>query len=146
VTIKGISLHSNANESFITNEFVTTKGISLHSNANESFITNEFVTTKGISLHSNADESLTTIPAGMEQGDTHMYAKDPYKRDYILQKGPILLRSLPIIATPQLKTYGGTYVERDAFCCHEFIRDEGLVCIGMERDMYHHMFLAVGWL
>jgi len=29
------------------------------------------------------------------------FAKEPYKRDYILQKRPILLKSLLIIATPQ---------------------------------------------
>jgi len=28
------------------------------------------------------------------------FAKEPYKRDYILQKGPIILRSLLIVATP----------------------------------------------
>jgi len=30
------------------------------------------------------------------------FAKEPYKRDYILQKGPIILRSLTIVATPYL--------------------------------------------
>jgi len=28
------------------------------------------------------------------------FAKEPYKRDYILQKRPIILRSLLIVATP----------------------------------------------
>jgi len=28
------------------------------------------------------------------------FAKEPYKTDYILQKGPIILRSLLIVATP----------------------------------------------
>jgi len=28
------------------------------------------------------------------------FAKEPYKRDDILQKRPIILRSLPIVATP----------------------------------------------
>ena len=31
------------------------------------------------------------------------FAKEPYKRDYILQKRLIILRSLPIMATPHLK-------------------------------------------
>ena len=31
---------------------------------------------------------------------TNMYAKEPYKRDDILQKRPIFLRSLLIVATP----------------------------------------------
>ena len=30
------------------------------------------------------------------------FAKEPYKRDYILQKGPVILRSLLIVATPDL--------------------------------------------
>jgi len=28
------------------------------------------------------------------------FAKEPYKRDNILQKRPVILRSLPIVATP----------------------------------------------
>jgi len=28
------------------------------------------------------------------------YAKEPYKKDYVLQKRPIILRSLLIVATP----------------------------------------------
>jgi len=28
------------------------------------------------------------------------FAKEPYKRDYILQKRPVILRSLLIVATP----------------------------------------------
>jgi len=32
------------------------------------------------------------------------FAKEPYKRDYILQKRPIILRSLLIIATPYVDT------------------------------------------
>jgi len=28
------------------------------------------------------------------------FAKEPYKRDYILQKRPVVLRSLLIVATP----------------------------------------------
>jgi len=29
-----------------------------------------------------------------------LFAKEPYKRDYILQKRPVDLMSLPIVATP----------------------------------------------
>jgi len=29
-----------------------------------------------------------------------LFAKEPYKRDYILQKRPVILRSLRIVATP----------------------------------------------
>ena len=32
-------------------------------------------------------------------------AKEPYKRDYILQKTPIILRSLLIVATPYIYAY-----------------------------------------
>jgi len=32
------------------------------------------------------------------------FAKEPYKRDYILQKRPIILRSLLIVATPYKDT------------------------------------------
>ena len=31
------------------------------------------------------------------------FAKEPYKRDYILQKKPIILRSLLTVATPYLR-------------------------------------------
>jgi len=31
------------------------------------------------------------------------FAKEPYERDFILQKKPIILRSLPIVATPYKK-------------------------------------------
>jgi len=37
------------------------------------------------------------------------FAKEPYKRDDILQKRPVILRSLLIVATP--------YVENDTFVC-----------------------------
>jgi len=33
------------------------------------------------------------------------FAKEPYKRDYILQKRPIILRSLLIAATPYMKRH-----------------------------------------
>ena len=33
------------------------------------------------------------------------FAKEPYKRDYILQKKPIILRSLLIVATPYVFVY-----------------------------------------
>ena len=33
------------------------------------------------------------------------FAKEPYKRDYILQKRPIILRSLLIVATPYVNMY-----------------------------------------
>jgi len=33
------------------------------------------------------------------------FSKEPCKRDYILQKRPIILRSLLIVATPYLMTY-----------------------------------------
>ena len=33
------------------------------------------------------------------------FAKEPYKRDYILQKSPIILRSLLTVATPYIYLY-----------------------------------------
>jgi len=38
------------------------------------------------------------------------FAKEPYKRDDILQKRPIILRSQRIVATPYLITWRITYV------------------------------------
>jgi len=37
------------------------------------------------------------------------FAKEPYKRDYILQKRPIISRSLLIVATPYAHMYTPTY-------------------------------------
>jgi len=38
--------------------------------------------------------------------------KEPYKTDYILQKRPIILRSLLIVATPQWRCYGVATISR----------------------------------
>ena len=40
------------------------------------------------------------------------FAKEPYKTDYILQKSPMILRSLLIVATPYIlyKVDGGTTI------------------------------------
>jgi len=50
------------------------------------------------------------------------FAKEPYKRDDILQKGPVILRSLPIVATPYTLYYKciythvrASYVSIDSF-------------------------------
>jgi len=70
-------------------------------------------------LYVDFDDDAPRIPARMAGGgktfppewpkkkvsDTYVdsevsFAKEPYKRDYILQKGPIILRSLLIVATP----------------------------------------------
>jgi len=40
------------------------------------------------------------------------FAKEPYKRDYILQKRPVILRSLLIVATPyQQRRNGNLFLE-----------------------------------
>jgi len=42
------------------------------------------------------------------------FAKEPYKRDYILQKRPIILRSLLIVATPYLISMSHLNKSKDA--------------------------------
>jgi len=46
------------------------------------------------------------------------FAKEPYKRDYILQKRPVILKSLPIVATPYMQVLYFTYLCMDIgpFC------------------------------
>jgi len=59
---------------------------------------------------------VLTAPRGLGMGWLRLvgslklyvsFAKEPYKRDYILQKRPMILRSLLIVATPYL---GPTWV------------------------------------
>ena len=59
------------------------------------------------------------------------FAKEPYKRDYILQKRPVILRRLLIVATPyllddisqmiSLRSYGVATIRR-------LLKIIGLVC------------------
>ena len=49
------------------------------------------------------------------------FAKEPYKRDGILQKRPMILRSLLIVATPYLVVY-----TMAASASH--VSDEPLIC------------------
>jgi len=49
------------------------------------------------------DESWVLVP--ISEGMWHVsFAKEPYKRDHILHKRPIILRSLLIVATPYVYT------------------------------------------
>ena len=48
------------------------------------------------------------------------FAKEPYKRDYILQTRPIIWRSLLIVATP--------YVRHDSFLPHSLFRTAAIFC------------------
>ena len=41
------------------------------------------------------------------------FAKEPYKRDDILQKGPTILRSLPIVATPYERWGAGVETQKN---------------------------------
>ena len=43
------------------------------------------------------------------------FAKEPYKTDDILQKRPIILRSLPIVATPYTSTHAHTHGVHDTY-------------------------------
>jgi len=47
------------------------------------------------------------------------FAKEPYKRDDILQKRPITLRSLLIVATPYLKVLSRVFISRVSKFCLE---------------------------
>ena len=54
------------------------------------------------------------------------FAKEPYKKDYILQKRPIILRSLLIVATPyqrvMLHIWTGLVIHMNEFChAHEHV-------------------------
>jgi len=65
------------------------------------------------------------------------FAKEPYKRDYILRKRPIFLRSLLIIVTSYMglskrNTYQGTYL-RDP--CH-------YVCTPGHTHRYHQQYVC----
>jgi len=48
------------------------------------------------------------------------FAKEPYKKDYILQKRPIIFRSLLIVATPYIFTYSHAF-SRPLSCIHAIL-------------------------
>jgi len=52
-----------------------------------------------------------------------LYAKEPYERDYILQKSPIILRSLLIVATPYMIYLVGSFKSQVSFAKEPDKRD-----------------------
>jgi len=63
------------------------------------------------------------------------FAKELYERDYILEKRPINLRRLVIVATP--------YVTRDTFIC---VTRHSHVCDMTHPCVPHDSFICVTWL
>jgi len=46
------------------------------------------------------------------------FAKEPYKRDYILQQRPVIVRSLLFVATPYVQCFKGIPLQHTATHCN----------------------------
>jgi len=53
------------------------------------------------------------------------FAKEPYNRDYILQKRPVILRSLLIVATPYQRIRVHMYWQHTATQCCNGVHESG---------------------
>jgi len=55
------------------------------------------------------------------------FAKEPYKRDNILQKRPIIVRSILIVATPYSKA--SSEWGRESITCQHITTTESILCV-----------------
>jgi len=77
------------------------------------------------------------------------FAKEPYKRDYILQQRPIILRSLLIVANPYHES-SHVHVLHDSFICvwYDSLRVPWLIdmCWMTHSYVWHDSCMYVTWL